>query len=510
MTPELIESIEKKKKVVDYLIKKRVLITREILKKLDNENELEKTYAESLIQNNSTPSHTKIQNTDIQNINSQNTTVQNTNIQTTSQTQQTITVSVVSNHENISRKYTTQDFVGYFNSRFKAIEKILQNRQELQNLTSIARILQKKDKEKVSFIGIIYNKQKTKKENFMLTLEDSTGTIKTIVSKTSRAYEAVKDLVPDEVIGIVGSSGEEVVFASEIIIPDIPLTQELKKAPEEIYAAVVSDIHIGSTYFLEEEFQKFIKWINGEVGTEEQKIISQKTKYIFIVGDMVDGAGIYPKQDSELNIKDINDQYKEFNKYVKQIPSDKKIIICAGNHDACRLSEPQPSLANTHLSEIANFPNVTITTNPSYINIHQSQDFPGFLFLLYHGYSYDFYGDTVESIRTSGRNISDRTELIMKYLLQKRHLAPTHSSTLYIPNSKKDPLVIDIVPDFFLSGHIHKSCIGSHRGTIIISGSCFQAKTSFQEKVGHEPEPCKIPIINLQTRKVTVMNFAKQ
>ena len=388
-----LELIEKKKKVVEYLIKKKVLITGELIKKLDDEFELEKKYHEFLDSQLNTTQEIQ-QNRQIQ-------TPQIIIKELKTQLSSNTTVSVISNHEHISRKYTTQDFVGYFNARFKALEKILQNRQELQNLTSIARILQKKDKEKVSFIGIIYDKQKTKKENFVLTLEDQTGIIKTIVSKNSPSYEAVKDLVPDEIIGVVGSSGDEVVFASEIIIPEIPLTQELKKAPEEIYAAIVSDIHIGSTYFLEEEFQKFIKWINADLGTEEQKRIAQKTKYIFIVGDMVDGVGIYPKQDTELNIKDIFDQYKEFNKYARQIPSDKKIIICSGNHDACRLSEPQPSLASTYLSEITDMPNVTITTNPSYVNIHQTQDFPGFLFLLYHGYSYDFYGDSVESIRTS-------------------------------------------------------------------------------------------------------------
>jgi len=97
----------------------------------------------------------------------------------------------------------------------------------------------------------------------------------------------------------------------------------------------------------------------------------------------------------------------------------------------------------------------------------------------------------------------------MKFLLQKRHLAPTHKSTLYIPDVNQDPLVISNVPDFFLTGHIHKSSVSNYRNITMICGSCWQSKTSFQEKVGHHPEPCRVPIINLQTREVKILKFGK-
>ncbi|MEK6822724.1 MAG: DNA polymerase II small subunit, partial [Nanoarchaeota archaeon] len=56
--------------------------------------------------------------------------------------------------------------------------------------------------------------------------------------------------------------------------------------------------------------------------------------------------------------------------------------------------------------------------------------------------------------------------------------------------------------------HIHKSSFLNYRGVTIISGSCFQARTKFQEKVGHNPDPCRVPIVNLQTREVSVLNFS--
>jgi DNA polymerase II small subunit len=86
-------------------------------------------------------------------------------------------------------------------------------------------------------------------------------------------------------------------------------------------------------------------------------------------------------------------------------------------------------------------------------------------------------------------------------------LAPTHTSTLYIPDVDRDPLVIESIPDFFVTGHIHKSSVSSYKNITIICGSCWQSKTPFQEKVGHHPEPCRVPIVNLQTREAKIMRF---
>ena len=95
----------------------------------------------------------------------------------------------------------------------------------------------------------------------------------------------------------------------------------------------------------------------------------------------------------------------------------------------------------------------------------------------------------------------------MKFLLQKRHLAPTHGSTPIIIDTELDNLIIDKVPDFFASGHIHKTSISNYGKTTMISGSCWQSKTVFQDKVGHHPEPGRVPIINLKTRSVKLMKF---
>ena len=107
----------------------------------------------------------------------------------------------------------------------------------------------------------------------------------------------------------------------------------------------------------------------------------------------------------------------------------------------------------------------------------------------------------------SGKEISDRPVLVSKFLLQRRHLAPTHQSTLTMPDPEKDPLFIETVPDIFVTGHIHKSAISSYRGTTIIAASSWEKQTSYQEKFGHKPDLCKVIAINLKTRKPTIIDF---
>ncbi len=355
-------------------------------------------------------------------------------------------------------------------------------------------------------IGIVKSKRTTANGNLMLEVEDTSSAIKVLVSKNKPdLFNLTKDIVLDEIIGIVGVNGDNIVFANNVIWPDVPLNKELKKAPDETYVIILSDLHVGSDQYLGDKFTNFLKWINGRMGNDKQKEVASKVKYIILVGDLVDGVGIYPDQDKELIIKDVYQQYEECAKLLKQIPSHITLVICPGNHDAMRIAEPQPQLYRDFAKPIWDLPNVIMVSNPACINIHSSSSFSGFDCLLYHGYSFDYYVANVESIRNEGGY--NRADLIMKFLLRRRHLAPTHTSTLYIPDVHKDNLTIEKIPDFFIAGHIHKSCVANYRNITMICGSCWQAKTPFQEKVGHNPEPARVPIINLQTREVKILRF---
>jgi DNA polymerase II small subunit len=149
--------------------------------------------------------------------------------------------------------------------------------------------------------------------------------------------------------------------------------------------------------------------------------------------------------------------------------------------------------------------NVILVPNPSLVRIAISDKFPGLDVLIYHGDSYDYYMDQVDYLRVNNSKL--KPDLIMQFLLKKRHLAPTHTSTTYFP-CEKDLLAIRKLPDILVSGHIHKSAVSRYNGILTISCSCWQAKTGYQEKFGHEPDPCKIPLVNLQTGKASILDFS--
>lgn len=161
-------------------------------------------------------------------------------------------LNFLNNIQNIPKKYEIRDFTKIFISRYKFIESILRNRQELSNILSINKIKNKKNSENVSLIGIVSEINQTKTGTFIFVVEDLTSQIKIIISKNKKEiYDLAQQIIPDEVIGITGTNKGDVLFAENIIWPEIPSTKKLKKYNEEIYSIFLSDIHIGSTNFLE-------------------------------------------------------------------------------------------------------------------------------------------------------------------------------------------------------------------------------------------------------------------
>jgi len=417
-------------------------------------------------------------------------------------------VFVVKDYKEDIKKRDVQDFVSYFRVRYEALKKILINRKELSEAISIGRVFNKNTRDKIAIIGIVNEKHVTKKGNIILDLEDLTSKIKVILKDTDKElFNLAQDIVLDEVIGVTGFNNKNVIFADNIILPDVPLGNEFKKLNKEEYAIFTSDLHYGSKYFLEKNFLKFIKWLNGENGDKKQREIALKVKYLFIVGDVVEGVGIYPGQFEDLEISDIYQQFEKLADLLSLIRKDISIIICGGNHDALRLAEPQPILNKEIARGLYEMENVLIVTNPSIVNIASSVNFPGFNVLMYHGFSFPYLADNVESIRLAGR--LERSDLIMKFLLQRRHLAPTHTSIQYIPNPKEDPLVIDIIPDFFISGHIHRVSVLNYRNVTLLGCGCWGRETAEQKKRGLVPDPAKIIIVNLQKRDIKILNFGE-
>jgi DNA polymerase II small subunit len=419
------------------------------------------------------------------------------------------TVKLLESHDEENKKITINDFVALYNDRYLTLQSLLRNRQEMQRVTSIGKIKTTKEKEQVSFIAIIMDINITKNNNILLTLEDRTGILRAIVTKTNKnAYSIAKNLTQDEIIGLQGTKGDRIVFVNTIIVPDVPFNKDFKKSPNDEAAVFISDIHLGSKAFLKKNFEKFITWIKGEMRNETQKAMVKKIKYLFVLGDLVEGIGIYPEQEKDLKIKDIYEQYKLFSKYIKEIPPHIKIIICPGNHDSLRVAEPQPPLSKELVPELLELDNVFFVSSPSTVRISSTKNFSGFDVLIYHGYSFPYYATNIDSIRLSGG--LENTENIMTYLFKKRHLAPTHGSTQLQLGYNKDLLLIKAIPDFFVSGHIHRASIKNYRNITLLNCSCWISQTDYQEKRGIIPQPSRAIYVDLKTRKTKILNFSEK
>jgi DNA polymerase II small subunit len=414
-------------------------------------------------------------------------------------------INVVDSYNENLKKREMSDFVLHYNNRFKILSKILKNR-DLENLTSIDLIKGIKGKEEISTIAMINDIRESKNGHIMLNLEDKTGIIKGIVMKNNEElFEFAKDLVLDEVIAIKGTCGNEIIFISEIILPDIPINHELKHSPNEEYAVVIGDTHVGSKVFYHEEFNEFISWISGEKVPKKHKNIVSKIKYLFIAGDIIEGVGIFPGQEHEIEKSSVEEQYNLFYDYIKRIPKHIQIIICPGNHDAVRIAEPQPPFDKKYLGRLLDLPNLHLISSPGTVNIGRTSKFEGFNILMYHGFSMPYYGDKVESIRDSG-GLSN-TSAVMKFFLQRRHFAPAYGSTQFIPDIRSDPLVIKDIPDFLITGHVHKISVDIYKGVTMINASTWVAQSEYQSRFGLVPDCNRAVLINLKTRDVKILNF---
>lgn len=414
-------------------------------------------------------------------------------------------VVVLQSYNEKSKKISVEDFVALINNRYKLLREILSNRIELRDAASISRMINKSN-EKVALIGVVDSKRVTKNDNLLLELEDLSGRINVLINKNrAEMKEIAKEIVLDEVIGVTGNINNGFVFADKIFFPDIPLTKELKKGPVEEYAVFISDLHVGSKNFLENDFRRFLDWLNARDGIRNG--IATKVKYLFIVGDLIEGVGVYPGQENDLKVKDYREQYRKFSELIDEVPNNIKIILCPGNHDAVRLDEPQPVIGKELLGNLLDRENIFSVSNPSLVNIGATKDFLGFDVLIYHGGSFPYYADVVDEIRLKGG--VTRADLIMKLLLKKRHLAPTHTSTSYLAGNK-DNLVISKVPDFFISGHLHRCSVANYNNILMLNCGCWFPQSDYQERRGLEPEPSRAIVVNLQTMETKILYFGNE
>jgi hypothetical protein len=80
----------------------------------------------------------------------------------------------------------------------------------------------------------------------------------------------------------------------------------------------------------------------------------------------------------------------------------------------------------------------------------------------------------------------------MKEMLKRRHLASMYGGKTPLAPEPRDMMVIDTVPDIFVTGHVHGAGLSHYKGVRLINASTWQSQTSFQKMHNFTPDPAKL------------------
>lgn len=403
-------------------------------------------------------------------------------------------INVVSGEGGLQIAGTIDDFRGYFVQRFRGLERILKSRADLRDATTVSSIPEGLKWRKIKVIGMVMSKRESKSGVTVVLLEDTMGSAE-VVFKSYLKEKASRILI-DEVVCVSGATKNgRTIMADDVVWPDITPRIRSSSARQDSYVVMTSDLHIGSKLFMRENFESFLDWMGGNNGETASREIALNTRYLIIAGDIVDGVGVYPNQEEELSIKDLNRQYEQAAEYLSMVPPNIKIIIIPGNHDACRPTLPTPPIYREYADPIYSMKNVVMLGDPAVVELE------GATFLLTHGRSLD---DIIPALPNCSFKEPQRA---MAELLKSRHISPIYGEKTPLAPEAVDSLIIDPVPDVFLAGHVHVWGVTDYRGVVVANAGTWQGQTNYQLSMGIEPKPCAVPVVNLRNFKTTTLKF---
>ena len=395
-------------------------------------------------------------------------------------------------------------YISLFKSRFSKTLKILSSRPEskrINKISSIKRRIKQKENNNYSednlssngntsiIAGLVMSKR-SKKNNIELAIDDLTGIINTI-ALNEETIKLVSKLTLDQMVMLeIENKGINYIIKN-VVSPDIP-DHIPNKGKSEEYVVLISDLHIGSKYFNENDFLRFLNWLNSS----DNEIVS-KIKFLCIGGDLIDGVGIFPNQEKELYDSTICLQMSHLTNLLQQIPKRIQVFVIPGNHDPGRRALPQPSIPKNDAELLYGWKNFTMLGNPSYIELN------GVKILMYHGQGLDDIIATIPGLSYS--NPADA----MKILLKARHLSPIYGQRTPLSAEKEDMMVITEIPDILHSGHVHVMDVQNYRGTLIVNSGTWQDQTPFQQTMGIMPTPGVAIVVNLSTLRPFQINFSQ-
>ena len=343
-----------------------------------------------------------------------------------------------------------------------------------------------------TIIGLVNDPKTTKNGHLLFSIEDATGEVTCLLSQRDEGgpnQEIVHaGLMDDDVIGVSGyfSQTGDLVYVDDIHFPAlIEHERRTAGADQAISAAFISDLHLGSKTFLEPQWQKMMQWFNEDP-------LAKTVRYLVISGDGVDGVGIYPGQDKHLNIPDMFNQYSRLGTMLQDLPDWIEVLLLPGNHDAVRPAEPQPALDPELQTD---YNNTMFVGNPCDFSLN------GVRVLSYHGVS---IMDFVASLRTV---TFETPEAAMRAMIDRRHLAPSWGGKTPLSPEPEDRLVIQEIPDIFVTGHVHGHHTETYKGVNLVHSSTWQDQTDYQRMLGFQPKPCILTVVNLHTHAMAAIPF---
>ena len=375
-----------------------------------------------------------------------------------------------------------------FSSRFNKLKRIISERPESKMLKSIAVVKSTKLENDVYVCGLV-TARNAERNITKLVLEDPSGSFEGIIFDEELQKLAGTLLLDQFVMVRVTSAKNSGLMIKDLIMPDLP-DQKINKSESEVFAVFLSDLHIGSKYFMEEELTEFVKWISSP------DPVAKKIRFVLIGGDMVDGVGIYPNQNKELVCQTIEEQLQKAEELLDKIPKNVKIVIMPGNHDPGRRALPQPAIPQKYNSGLWNKENVKMVGNPALVSLN------GVKVLMFHGQSID------DIVKTTPGLSYDQPTNVMKHLLRARHLSPIYGSQTPIAPEVEDLLVIEDTPDIFHVGHVHQAQLDMYKGILLVNSGSWPKQTPFQASVGMTPNPGIAIIVNLKTFQVFHENYS--
>src|SRR6266516_2944861 len=397
-------------------------------------------------------------------------------------------------------------YTALFRSRFEKSLRILALRPDSKRITKITALKHRSNNAKLrktydmntdanrssSVIAGLLMSKRSKKNGLEMVIDDYSGMV-SVLAVTEELKKQASILALDQMIMLevdnINKKGIQGFVARNLVSPDIP-DHLPNRSKSESYVVLISDLHVGSKYFMEAEFIKFLSWLSSS----NDEIVS-RIKFMCIGGDLIDGIGIFPNQDKELLEMNASKQMAHAIDLIAKIPKHITVFVIPGNHDPGRRALPQPSLPRKDSDKLYSLENFIMLGNPSLVELD------GVKILMYHGQSLD---DIIAS--TPGLTYSKPAEA-MKVLLKARHLSPTYGERTPIAPEQEDMMVISEIPDVFHSGHVHIIDVQSYRGTLIVNSGAWQAQTKYQHTMGIMPTPGIAILVNLATLQPFQIDF---